>query len=96
MLLAAAVSTAASSEAITASAQPCLTWAMSAGAPLAAQNARVFLAQKAANEIRALDRVSGVQPLPASAFEAEVNLGRGESNDLAGSHTLSSHQHSAP
>ncbi|MEI6235543.1 MAG: hypothetical protein WCT04_21015 [Planctomycetota bacterium] len=96
MLLAAAVTTAMSSESLVTSPQPCLTWAMSAGAPLAARNARVFLAKEAANHIRALDRMSGAPLPPRFVFDTDVNTGRDESFDPRLDHTLSSHQHAAP
>ena len=96
MLLAAAVTTAASSEAVVASQQPCLTWALHAGAPLAAQNARVFLAKEAANHIRALDRSGSLRLLPAASTETHRDSGRETSFELRFSHSANCHQHAAP
>ena len=96
MLLAAAVTTAVSNEPVVASPQPCLSWAMNAAAPLAARNARVFLAKEATNQIRALDRMSGAHSLDTVASVDRSDSGRFASFDPRYAHTLSSHQHAAP
>ena len=96
MLLAAAVTTAVSSEPVVASPQPCLSWAMNAAAPNAVRNTRVFLAKEAANQIRALDRISGAHSLCTVAIQERADTGRFAAFDPRFTHTLSSHQHAAP
>ncbi len=96
MLLAAAVTTAASADSVFAPVQPCLSWAMQSAAPVAVQNTRVFLAKEAANQIRALDRLSGAYPACAVTFQVSAASECAESFDPRFAHPESSHQHAAP
>jgi|ERR1043165_5887212 hypothetical protein len=101
MILAAAVTTAVSSDTIVAHAQPGFTWATHAGAPLTAKNARAFLAHEAANQIRTLDRIAGaasgrLAPLDLSASAASREIAIANASAPSFDHTISTHQHAAP
>ena len=101
MILAAAVTTAVSSETVITPAQPGFSWAVPAGAPLTAKNARAFLAREAANQIRDLDRLSGAAPARMAALEPRAAVVSAEIAGLASAaphlnHTASTYQHAAP
>lgn len=101
MILAAAVTTAVSSEAIVTPAQPGFSWAVQAGAPLTAKNARAFLAREAANQIRNLDRISSAAPGRTAAIDSNAPVTPREftvSTAVAPQFdpTASTHQHAAP
>jgi len=69
MILAAAVTTAVSSDTVIAPAQANLPWAVEAGTPITARSARAFIARQAANKIRDLDRLSGAAPVKLAALD---------------------------
>jgi hypothetical protein len=100
MLLAAAVTTAVSAEAMPASPQPDLSWALNAAVSQNVRATRAFLARKAAYQIRDLDRLSGAAPRHAIEFFSDPAIPSAPLNDeltAAGeTHVFSSHQHSAP
>ncbi|HLX62891.1 MAG TPA: hypothetical protein VKX17_16565 [Planctomycetota bacterium] len=97
MILAAAVTTAVSSEAMVAP-QPGLPWALHAGAPISARATRAFLAHDAANQIRNQDRISGAtgRLLACAALDDCVRADGAQDFPARVDHTRSTYQHAAP